>query len=489
MMIKHIYRLFLPLLLIVFTAMSCNHDYEDESSKPQHSTLGFVSFDTRAQTSESINQDNADFEDRVNTIRFIACVKSTGEVLHNEVHPLADLINFKKEIQLPAGTYDFFFVANETAAMTTALNEVTFRDGLYQKTALTQVPAAIPLLEHIDRNVGIPMTAQLSNTITAANKKGNSLKLDVKLIRTLAKVTLNLQRALKSPGNLPTDAAAPLELKSIKIANISKHYPLFITGSWTMNVANGETDINTGLTITGNQKLTRTFYVPEYVRWAGGGNGLRFDFTFSKHGIERTKSMYLDNGDKSTITAAGFSDFIKDNLNPQSVARNAHYAADVELKGWDEEIIHYNWTILPWNKESSQKDYAVPQVVIPDNPANGQQGVTQDASSPNWLNLDPTETDRITMNFKVTAPQGALWRFNLTNYLDFEFANEAATSGMASNDNITITVVAKKPWSGYVRSTELYLTVDGKEVQIVKRFRDTNQSPGPTKRFMIRQTI
>ena len=78
-----------------------------------------------------------------------------------------------------------------------------------------------------------------------------------------------------------------------------------------MNVANGETDINTGLTITGNQKLTRTFYVPEYVRWADGGNGLRFDFTFAKHGIERTKSMYLDNGDKSTITAAGFSDFIK----------------------------------------------------------------------------------------------------------------------------------------------------------------------------------
>ena len=94
--------------------------------------------------------------------------------------PLADLINYKKEIQLPTGTYDFFFVANETAAMTTALNQVTFRDGLYQKTALTQVPAAIPLLEHIDRNAGIPMTAQLSNTITADNKKGNSLKLDVK---------------------------------------------------------------------------------------------------------------------------------------------------------------------------------------------------------------------------------------------------------------------------------------------------------------------
>ena len=101
MMIKHIYRFFFPLLLVVFTAMSCNHDYEDESPKLQHSTLGFVSFDTRAQTSESINQDNADFEDRVNTIRFIACVQSTGEVLHNSVHPLADLINYKKKFSFP----------------------------------------------------------------------------------------------------------------------------------------------------------------------------------------------------------------------------------------------------------------------------------------------------------------------------------------------------------------------------------------------------
>ena len=37
-----------------------------------------------------------------------------------------------------------------------------------------------------------------------------------------------------------------------------------------------------------------------------------------------------------------------------------------------------------------------------------------------------------------------------------------------------------------MRTTELYLTVDGKEVQIVKGFNANNV--GPTKRILIRQT-
>ena len=87
-------RLSLLLLLTLFGAVSCNRVYEEEQTVAARSRVrGVVTFDTRAQTGESINRDNADYEDRVNKIRLIICLKGDGDVVHNAVHPLADLRN------------------------------------------------------------------------------------------------------------------------------------------------------------------------------------------------------------------------------------------------------------------------------------------------------------------------------------------------------------------------------------------------------------
>lgn len=484
-------RLSLLLLLTIFAMVSCNRVYEEEQPVVSHGRArGIVTFNTRAQTGETINRDNVDNEDRVNKIRLIICLKEDGDVVHNEVHPLADLINFKKEIPLPTGEYEFFFVANETPQMTTALDAVTFRDALF-RNALARIPSPNSLMERIGDNAGIPMTARLTGTVTANHKSGNALRLNVKLVRTLAKLTLNIQRTLQTAGaqkGQPTDDAAPVTLSKIRIAQIPTDYPLFVAGGFHNPQNRFEQTFTTNISPDGAKKITRTFYLPESVSETLPGAIVYF--TFSKHGEEKEVALIPKIRDKNNLTVAGYNDGVRGVASLGSIVRNVHYEADVEVKGWDENVVNFSWNVQPWEKETSTQDFT-PAVVEnaasnADNPFAGQDGVSIPAGHPNWVDLDPAATDRVTFKFKVKKPEGAHWRFTLTNNLDFEFVDESSTYGTTSDNTITFAVRARKPYTGTMRTTELYLTVDGKEVQIVKGFNANNV--GPTKRILIRQT-
>ena len=491
-MISHKFSRFaLLLLLTIFAMVSCNRVYEEEQPVTARSRVrGVVTFDTRAQTGESINRDNADYEDLVKKIRLIICLKGDGDVVHNAVHPLADLTNFRKEIALPTGEYEFFFVANETPEMTTALDGVYFREALF-RNLFTRIPVSNPLMERVDPNVGIPMTARLSGTVTANHKSGNALQLNVKLMRTLAKLTLNIQRALQTAGaqkGQPTDDAAPVTLSKIKIAYIPTDYPLFVAGGFRNPQGRFEQTITANISPDGARKITRTFYLPESVSETLPGAIVYF--TFSKHGEEKEVTLLPKIRDKNNLTVVGYDDGVRGVASEASIVRNVHYVADVEVKGWDENVVNFSWNVQPWEKETSTQDF-IPAVVENaasnvNNPFAGQDGVSVPVNHPNWVDLDPAATDRVTFKFKVKKPEGAHWRFTLTNNLDFEFVDERSTYGITSDNTITFAVRARKPYTGTMRTTELYLTVDGKEVQIVKGFNANNV--GPTKRILIRQT-
>ncbi len=488
MTFKYFSRLFLLLSLVLFGMVACNRVYEEEQPVVSHGRArGIVTFNTRAQTGESINQDNVDNEDRVNKIRLIICLKEDGDVVHNEVHPLADLINFRKEIALPTGEYDFFFVANETPQMTTALDAVTFRDALF-RNLLAHIPSPSSLMEGIDRNVGIPMTARLSGTVTVNHKTGNSLRLNVKLVRTLAKLTLNIQRTLQTAGaqkGQPTEEAAPVTVTSMKLLNIAGDYPLFVDNNALRSPqSTREQTFTTNISPNGNGKISRVFYVPEYV--AQQSSALKYEVTFAKHGETKTISGAFSpksNAAKTNFSDAGYSDALKGQADAASMVRNTHYQADIEVKGWEENVARFNWSVQPWEKETSTKDFT-PAVVENNNNnlAATNPGITIQSGHPNWININPDRTDFVTLKFKVKTPSGAHWRFTLTNNLDFNFDDESTTYGLTSDQQITITVRARKPWTGVLRSTELYLIVDGKEVPIL------GAGVGPGNRILIRQT-
>lgn len=279
-----------------------------------------------------------------------------------------------------------------------------------------------------------------------------------------------------------------MTLSKIRIAHIPTDYPLFVAGVFHNPQNRFEQTFTTNISPDGAKKITRTFYLPESVSEAYPGAIVYF--TFSKHGEEKEVALLPKIRDKNNLTIAGYNDGVRGVASLVSIVRNVHYEADVEVKGWDENVVNFSWNVQPWEKETSTQDFT-PAVVEnaasnANNPFAGQDGVSVPAGHPNWVDLDPAATDRVTFKFKVKKPEGAHWRFTLTNNLDFEFVDERFTYGITSDNTITFAVRARKPYTGTMRTTELYLTVDGKEVQIVKGFNANNV--GPTKRILIRQT-
>ena len=303
--------------------------------------------------------------------------------------------------------------------------------------------------------------------------------------------TRDTARALQTAGaqkGQPTDDAAPVTLSKIRIAHIPTDYPLFVAGGFHNPQNRFEQTFTTNISPDGAKKITRTFYLPESVSEAYPGAIVYF--TFSKHGEEKEVALLPKIRDKNNLTVAGYNDGVRGVASLVSIVRNVHYEADVEVKGWDENVVNFSWNVQPWEKETSTQDF-IPAVVEnaasnANNPFAGQDGVSVPAGHPNWVDLDPAATDRVTFKFKVKKPEGAHWRFTLTNNLDFEFVDERFTYGLTSDNTITFAVRTRKPYTGTLRTTELYLTVDGKEVQIVKGFNANNV--GPTKRILIRQT-
>lgn len=95
------------------------------------------------------------------------------------------------------------------------------------------------------------------------------------------------------------------------------------------------------------------------------------------------------------------------------------------------------------------------------------------------------------------APAGAIWSASLTNGLDFSLtpgADNAATgetgavTGVA-NPNATYTMYIKplKPFEGTPRFSEFYITVNGKEIQIVPGLIATGTASGPGQRAVFKQ--
>lgn len=485
MTIRHkLFTFFILFCLLLLTLGSCQPYAEEEIIKDART---YISFSTRAQSNAaSINADTRDHEDAVLRVRLIICQASTGEVVHNALHAVADLVNYHKEIEVKKGEYDCYIVANETASMTAALETVTLRDALWQLTPLAQIP--VPNINQpISPTLGMPMTAHVHANVTAAHIHGNALRLDALLIRALSKVTLHIQRPLKN--GIPTESSANLVVKAITLKQLPSTYSLFPPKHpYTGTLAAPQT-LNNQVSPMGNELLERYFYVPEYLCSNAAGTATpKVEFTYGKHGIERKSELTIDQLSFSS-TLPHFTLLANSGeLSHNSIVRNTHYTAEVQLEGWDEEILKYRWKILPWTKRASAKQFKPSEIEVPSGPTP-QPGVSQSAIDAKILSVDANVTNRMTLRFKIHKPDGAVWRFNLTNHLDFRFTKLEDSYGIASDDEIQLTIETTKPWAGYVRTTELYLTIDGKEVQIVKDLVDKGETrTGPTFRYLIRQT-
>lgn len=478
-------------MVIAVAALSCT-EREENSPDEQRSKVAYMAISTRAQgATESLNQDATDNEDKVVTLRLMAFEKATGRAIYNKVHPIADFTNYEKKVPMRTGEYDFCFVANETPEMTTALDKITFKDGLYYDDALTK----IAYKGVNDKPTTFLMTAELTGTVNATHTLATPLKLDVKLVRCLAKVNVNMD--YKTP--LQKEATKGLRLTFIKFGNLPRTYSLFPPKTpYTDRPEELMDDSYTTLAEARysdegiNPVLRKTFYVPEHLRAAGAPDATQstIEVGYEKHGISRSQTVAIThqswNQANDKYTPANFAA-----LSEKSIVRNTSYSLSGTLEGWVEESISFKWEVLPWTVVSSFKQFSA--VIVTTTIDETQPNLDVQGDNGNELLWHAGAVDGLKMTFNIEAPAGGVWRFTITNRIDFELTGEMkntgtpAISGVAGSGPVVLTIKPLKPWTGTIRSTELYLTINGVEVQIVPKFQTAGKDPGPTRRYLIKQ--
>lgn len=502
MNINRLLKYVFSLACVVLLLTACGADDTASSSDKESSAQAYATFSTRAHgTTPSLNADAIDFEDKVNTLRLLAFNQATGELVYNyKLTDIAGQTSYTKKLPIKPGTYDFYFVANEYASMATALENITFVDALYQVASLAKIPYDFALVNTANPADRTPflMTAVVKNqTVGLQHIESNPLPVHVELVRALAKSTVDIA----FNNGRSDERTFGLTLDKVVLTNVPETYSLFpprtsYTGAFqtTENVAISGISEAT-LNASANRTMRKIVYIPEYLAAAARPQASSFGlaFHYSKHGISKSKTLTIDHLNALTTPEA---------LSRYSVVRNHDYTLTVNLKGWDEELIKFNWRVLPWNLVKSVKDFADAVVTTETgNFAVDNVGVSIDPTAPNLLRVHAGTTNKVTFRFKIANPPGAVYRFSIDNSLDFKLEVKDLTTGLLVPHNtgvllnaqqpvdVEVVVTALKPYVGVTRSTELYLTVNGTEVQIVPSFKAANEESGPTKRYLIHQTF
>lgn len=495
------------LLSLLASCGGSEHSVEGAGSTPSPmAQTAYLAFETRTHGgTNSLNQDATDREDYVSKLRLLAYDKNTHEIVYNVLMTdLAGKTNYSKKMPVKVGSYDFYFVGNETPAMTPALEAARFVDALYQMPALAQAPydfeqANLP----VATRQPFVMTAIVPNQMVGEeHTENNPLPVEVVLTRVLAKATITI--GFENPSN--TEWAKGLKIDDALLEHVPETYSLFpprkaYTGSLkSVNPSMFRNLTYETLRASLGQRIVKTVYLPERLVPSGvaAESSMSFAFQYSKHGIHKDIKKTIDHLVALSTPVA---------LSRYSTVRNHDYALDVKLKGWDEEPITFDWKVLPWRYVKSAKNFADIAVENENsNPALGNPGIEVDPQKSNLLRMHAGATNKIALKFKIYNPVGAVWRFSIDNALDFKlevrhqhtqelYTN--ATGVVVAGDNadgvtpseVEVIVTALKPYNGSVRSTELYLTVNGIEVQIVPAFKAAGIDSEPTKRYLLIQSL
>ena len=139
-----------------------------------------------------------------------------------------------------------------------------------------------------------------------------------------------------------------------------------------------------------------------------------------------------------------------------SIKRNHHYMLKGDItKVGESPFLMLTTEVLPWDVEELEHKILEPQ-----------QGKLEPGSvfpGPNYTSKEHP----FSVTIRIKATEGSHWKATLTNGL--EFALQGDTSGDTNVDrDYTVTIVPLKVPGNKPRKTELYFTVDGKEVVLKK---------------------
>lgn len=153
--------------------------------------------------------------------------------------------------------------------------------------------------------------------------------------------------------------------------------------------------------------------------------------------------------------------------------------------------ITLNLNVLPWNQMSME--YGRP--ITANDFSFGPWGTSWGGINGKTMNTNVGNIEDAVFQFELKVPIGAAWTATLTNGLDFAFTSATdGTSATAVSKGFTnlgspsiIAVRASKKWTGDLRDTEFYITVEGNEVPINPIVGTTRRYDGTNTRIKIKQ--
>ena len=357
----------------------------------------------------------------VQTIRILVFNKAGGALdVQKSFSTPTDLSDWLR-VKAHEGEKEIYVIANESPAMSDALNKIVFKRDL--------LSMAIP--ETDPSSVTGPKPILMTGQGTATLLKDQNVKAEINLIKTRAKITLDLKQETATDDEII--------IRSVSISRLPKTSMLLTPASYHL----GETWIYSKAGATTLANNATTTYIPDKTLYTYES----LDSDTTGHApILTIEALY--NGVPTTYTAY-VNDETSNADHHYALHRNCHY----QLTGTITKIGAHNalllkTEVLPWDVETSEKKLEVPKIVS--------------------LSPDPTATYYVTdteaAEFKVkisSSSDPSKWRATLTNALDFRFdiTGGAVREGLADGTTeYTVRVIATKPAGVNLRCTQLLFT-------------------------------
>lgn len=357
----------------------------------------------------------------VQTIRILVFNQTGGALDAQQSFSTPTNLSDWLRVKAHEGEKDIYVIANESPAMSDALNKIVFKQDL--------LGMAIP--ETDPSSVTEPKPIVMIGQGTATLTKEQTTKTEIALIRSRAKITLDLKQETATDDEII--------IRSVSISRLPKTSMLLTPASYHL----GETWVyNKAEKVTLANNAT-TAYIPDKTLYTYES----LDSDTAGHApILTIEALY--NGVPTTYTAY-VNDKTSNADHHYALQRNCHY----QLTGTITKIGVHNalllkTEVLPWDVETSEKKLEVPKIVS--------------------LSPDPTATYYVTdtevAEFKVkisSSSDPSKWRATLTNALDFRFdiTGGAVREGLADGTTeYTVRVIATKPAGVNLRCTQLLFT-------------------------------
>ncbi len=332
---------FILLCLGLFSLTSCNRDEHNKGGNTEDAVLSL----TVRASSTAVNTDTELWEDRVTELRMLAFDSADGELIFNQILYFPNGFSQKsKAVRLPVGTFNFYFIANETVYpnnFVDALEDISNESEFTTDTRFTTLLYNPDFKPDSQSQEGrFVMSAVYTDiTITTGGTENNPAQLPlptstVELVRSLAKVEVIFRK--KVSGSTIDDQTITSVLLE-QVADYLSVPPLddYYEGTET-DSPHGDLS---GLDYSRDSIGSVIFYIPEFLVAEGSTSSTLLEIN------NQTFPILSDDG------KVGITDQRRTvpPLSNNSVIRNYHYQINVYIDA--EGGLQIRTYVDPWRKD------------------------------------------------------------------------------------------------------------------------------------------